>query len=84
MKMIDEKMKKIFEESYHGDEESLQETIRLLKEAGYSQMDSLKCLMNELNLSLKEADQIILNAKAWSLEKENNLKMRDELGKFLE
>lgn len=84
MKMIDEKMKKIFDENYRGDDESLQNTIKLLKESGYSQMDSLKCLMHELNLSIREADSIMLNAKAWSSEKEGNLNVRDELGKSLE
>ncbi len=84
MKMTDEKMQKIFAENYSRNEESLQNTIRLLKEAGYSQMESLKCLMHELNLSIKEADLIILNAKAWSSEREDNLKLRGELGKQLE
>lgn len=84
MKMTDSKMKKIFSDNYHGNEESLQETIRLLKQAGYSQMESLKFLMHELNLTIKEADLIMINARAWSSEKENNLKARDELGMQLD
>ena len=84
MKMSDEKIKRIFDENYRGDEGSLQATIKLLKEAGYSQMDSLKALMHELNLSMREADLIILNAKAWLSERDGNLKLRDELGDSLE
>ena len=82
--MTDPKMKKIFSENYHGNEESLQETIRLLKEAGYSQMQSLKFLMHELNLTIIKADSIIVNARAWSSEKEDNLKVRDDFGMHLE
>lgn len=83
MKKTDEETKKIFDENYRGDEESLQTTIRLLKESGCSQMESLKMLVQELNLSIIEADRIILNAKAWSSEKEGNLRLRDELDDYL-
>jgi hypothetical protein len=82
--MIDKKIKEIFAENYRGSEESLQKTIKVLREAGYTQMDSLKCLVHELGLTLKEADAIILNSAAWSDMKENNLRMRDDLDDYLE
>ncbi len=84
MKMTDEETKKIFNENYRGDEESLQAAVRLLRESGYSQMESLKVLVEGLNLSITEADKIILNAKAWSSEKESNLRLRDELDNYLD
>lgn len=84
MEMMDEEIKKIFAENYLGDDDSLQITLKLLKEAGYSQMDSLRILVHELNLSIRDADLIMLNAKAWESEKESNLKLRDELEDYLD
>jgi len=70
--------KKIFKETYHnGDIDSLENAISLMKENGASQIDCVKVLKNELNLTLSEADGIVLNAKAWSQEKESVEKFRD-------
>jgi hypothetical protein len=82
--MINEAIKKIVVENYHGDEDSLQNTISLIKIAGYSQMDTLKALICELDLPIGEADSIILNSKAWAEEKDDNLRFRHELGENLE
>ncbi len=84
MQMTNENIEKIFSENYQGDENSLQNTIRLIKEAGYSQMDTVKALMYELDLSIGEADSIILNSNAWAEEKDDNLRFRKELGDHLE
>lgn len=75
--------RKIFQKYYKNDEASLQKCILLLKKAGRSQMESVKILIDELNIPLTEADHIILNARAWSKAKAANLNLREDFWKVL-
>ena len=69
--------RKILEENYKGDEESLQTSLIELKNMGCTQVTSVKLLMNKLSISLEEADKIVLNSKAWENEKDTTLKLRN-------
>jgi hypothetical protein len=65
-------------EIYDGTNESLQTLLIELRKIGLTQMESLKLFMYKLNLSLREADDIILNSKAWEDRKADTLKLRDD------
>ena len=82
--MDNTEVSKMFNTHYSGSDESLENAILMLKNAGYSQMSTLKCLIDQLKISIPEGDLIILNSKAWSKEKSDNLKFRDQLGDILE
>ena len=85
MLFVDDNMKSIFRSKYRPDiENSLTEAILLLKNSGYSQMQCLRVLMEELNLTIADADQIILNSEIWTKEKEKNLKFRKDFEKGLD
>ena len=71
-----------FRENYSGN--NLEYTLEVLKNNGASQMESLKIIKNELDISMKEADLIILNSIAWTNEKEVTLQLRDNLFETLE
>jgi NifB/MoaA-like Fe-S oxidoreductase len=64
--VINDEMKFFFRNNYNNDEESLQKTLVDLKQMGYSQMQSLFLLIEEVGISFKEANQIILDSKAWN------------------
>jgi len=59
-----ENIEQIFLDKYRGNEESLQEVLLLLKGTGCTQLETVRLLIHELDLSLKEADNIVLNSKA--------------------
>jgi len=73
-----------FKEIYNSQNKNIQETILELKNIGATQMDCLKIIKKELKLSIKEADNIILNSKAWSNHLESNLNLRDSITNYLE
>lgn len=73
----------LFRSVYTGSYESLQQAITLLKLSGFSQGQSVMCIVKELKISLKQADEIILDSDAWAQNKEANLKFRDDLYDFL-
>jgi hypothetical protein len=45
---------------------SLEDILIKLKSKGYSQMQSVFLLVDELKIAFGEANQVILNSKAWS------------------
>ena len=61
----------------------MQNCLIVLKEQGYPQMDAVKLLIGQLKLTLREADVIVLNAKAWEKEKDANLRFREGFEKAL-
>jgi hypothetical protein len=63
--VINEEMKIFFRSNYNNDEESLQNTLVGLKQMGYSQMQSLFLLIEELGMSFMDANKTVLNSKAW-------------------
>lgn len=75
-----ESIDKIFKNIYKGDEDSLQKSLLILKKEGFTQVDVVKLLIHELNLSLKEADTIVFNSKAWEEERDETLKIRNDFG----
>lgn len=74
---ITEEMKEIFRTKYRNDPESLQDVLLILKSKGISQMQSVKLLIEEMNLSLSDADNIVLNSRAWINERSENISFRD-------
>ena len=85
MLFVDDNMKSIYRSKYRPEiENSITEAILLLKNSGYSQMQCLRVLMEELNLTIADADQIILNSEIWTKEKEKNLKFRKDFEKGLD
>ncbi len=85
MLIVNDVMKKMFRTKYKSnDKNSIQEAISLLKKSGYSQMQCLRILMEELNLNIADADKIILSSDAWAKEKISNAKFREDFEKDLE
>jgi hypothetical protein len=80
---MDQNLSKIFKAVYKETDESLQEALIALKQAGCSQITTIKIIIAEMNLSLSDADKIILNSKAWSAEKDATIKLRDAFGESL-
>lgn len=75
-----ESIDKIFKTIYKGDEDSLQKSLLILKKEGFTQVDVVKLLIHEFNLTLKEADKIVFNSKAWEEERDATLNIRNDLG----
>ncbi|MHA7877918.1 MAG: hypothetical protein ACX93T_03300 [Bacteroidota bacterium] len=50
--------------------------IQKLKDAGASQMGCTRTLVRELNMPLLNADQVVVNSKAWSANRESVYKLR--------
>ncbi len=59
--------------------ESIEAAIKLIKDAGALQIDSIKVLIAELKISLKEADALILNSVAWIQEWEKTERLREDI-----
>ena len=74
---------RIFKENYKNNEINLQSTLVVLKNAGFTQVEIVKLLINEFSISLKEADEILVKSKAWENEKNNILKLREDFGEEL-
>lgn len=66
-----------FQEIYKNNNENLELALSKLKEQGCSQIDTVKILMKMTNLSLSDADTIVLNSTAWKEEKDYTQKLRD-------
>ncbi len=72
-----EELKVKFKNKFNGT--NLEESLLELKDAGASQMQSVRIIMKELNISLKEVDQIILHSKSWRKEREGTLDFRNRV-----
>lgn len=67
----------LFQQYYKDNEDaSLQTAISALKEAGASMIICVRVLMAELQLSISEADQIVLNSTAWQAERQQTEALR--------
>ena len=65
--IIDDNMRNYFKENYHStDSNSIEHVLLGLKIRGYSQMQSIFLLIEQLKLSFIDANRIILNSKAWN------------------
>ena len=72
---MSKKYNEIFRQVHNSD--NIEETMEILKNSGASQMDTLKVLMDELHLSIRDADNLVMNAKIWRDNKEINQGFRD-------
>lgn len=77
-----EDLRNKFREFYSGN--NLEESLQLLKDYGASQMESVRVIKNELDISIKEADEMILNSTTWINEKEITIHLRNKLFEALE
>ena len=75
---MDNKFIEIFKGTYNGTKESLQQSLIELKKSGCNPIEAVKIIVNQLGLSLKEADSIVLNSEAWRTEKDQTLKLRND------
>jgi chromosome segregation and condensation protein ScpB len=70
----------LFIQNYQAKNKTIEETLLILRQEGAS----LKVLINVLNLSIQEADEIILNSKACVHLKNSSIRFREEFGDYLE
>lgn len=79
-----EKYQNIFIAFYKESENNLEKVIQILKDEGATQVISILVLKSALGLSLKEADNLILNSKAWEESREFTINLREEFADALE
>lgn len=56
----------VFKEHYVNAPESLQDVLILLRKMGVSQIESIRIIIQELDLNLKDANEIVSSSKAWN------------------
>lgn len=66
-----------FKLAYNDTPENMEKALLEIRQLGASPMESLRVLMVALNLSIPEADNIILNSETWSDEKDNTISLRE-------
>jgi len=64
---------------YYSSPKDIEIVIQKLRDAGASQMECTRTLVSELKMSIPEADEIIVNSKAWSDVKDQVEKFRDDM-----
>lgn len=74
----------LFRSLYSSKDNNIEEVLNQLRILGASQVQCIKLLTDELSLSLTEADNIVLNSKAWQADKKATERFRDEFGNFLD
>jgi hypothetical protein len=79
---METKFNKIFRASYPACD--LENSINELKKEGATQMECVKVLIAELHISLRNADEIILNSSAWKANKDDIITFREEFRGFLD
>ena len=75
-------LKEVFQAHYTAG--NLEKALVALRKAGASQIDSIKIIMNEIGLSLAEADEAVLNSKVWVDTKDQTQNFRQRFGDVLE
>lgn len=73
---ITQEIRNLFHMHYTGDPQSLEVALQQLKDADCSQMMCVKLVKEELSLSLWDADDIVLNSRAWRAQRDANLAFR--------
>jgi hypothetical protein len=76
--MIELAINEVFDR-YYNNIDDIEVIILKLKDLGLSQMESTKILIFKLNFSLKEADNFVINSKAWSDNYNSLIKFRENL-----
>lgn len=72
----------LFTSTYNGTQEGIEDGLSQLKDNGASQIDSIKVLMEALDISLREADGIVLNSIAWSNQKNITQNIRNTFDEY--
>jgi hypothetical protein len=80
---VTDEMKMIFKDHYDGTIDSIQKILTSLKEKGYSQVQSVRLIMVEMKLSIVDADNLVMQANAWSKERDGNELLRENFLKAL-
>lgn len=62
----------------------IEEIIIELKDKKYSQIETVKYLIKNKSLKLKEADKLVLESEVWKKEKESTLQLRETFWDVLE
>lgn len=62
---VPDEMKAVFHNAYQNNPDNLQKGLWAVKNAGYYQILTIKLLMTEFNISLKEATTIFSTSDAW-------------------
>ena len=76
------KYRKLFRIIYSG-KNSLNNGLLYIRDNGANQMESVRVLMLELEISLSEADEIVTESDVWADNKESVLKLRKSLEETL-
>jgi len=80
---METKFNEMFRASYNNTGD-MDNSISKLKREGATQMECVKVLVAELNISLKAADEIVLNSSAWKANKDNIITFREDFKDFLD
>jgi hypothetical protein len=83
-KEIDKEWATIFETAFAGSPHDLEAVLLKIKEAGLTQMQSALLLTRKFNISIKEADEIVVKAKAWRDVMEDVTNVREQFGDMLD
>ncbi len=76
------KYRKLFRIIYT-DKTNLNSALLYIRDNGANQMESVRVVMLELEVSLKEADGIVIRSSVWSDRKDDILDLRDKLERVL-
>lgn len=64
--------------------ENMEKVLTKLRASGASQADCVQVICRNLNLSLNEADEIVLNAEAWKDMKNQTTFLREKIWEAFE
>lgn len=78
------KYTELFIQNHRENKKTIEETLWILKEEGANPINCVMVLVDNLKLSIQEADEIILNSKAWVHLKNSSIRFREEFGDYLE
>jgi len=77
-------LKEIFWSIYKEKYQDIEAVIVQLRELGMDQFEIVRLLISELKMSLKEADALVVNSKAWKDFKKSTEDFREQFGDTLE
>ena len=66
---VTDEMRSISKSNYDNTIQSVEKLLHILKEKGITQMQALRLVLEEMKLSLSEADAIVMNCEVWKAEK---------------
>ena len=63
--------------------ENINNSIEVLKNNGFSQMQSVKFLVVNLKLSIPTIDDLVINSSAWKFERDKTIEFRKKVDEIL-